>query len=571
MSEEQRSDVCQGKEWLWLSLLILLGFVLQSIALGRTEGLWCDECWSYYMATQPGINAVLERLQEEDMHAPFYFILLHFWIKLFGNHDTTLRLLSVVMAVLLLPVLYGIGRELGNRQSGIFAAGLTAVNSLLIHYAQEVRFYSASILFSGLTIWLLLRFKKNPSLGTCAGLVAAQTALAYTYTLGIFFVFCEVVICTLFFYRQGRAYWRRWLAVHVCTGMLFLPYLLIFFHQYQANAKANAIIPAASWFYFDASFSLCLAQNYFSSVLINLYNNGPYHEIFWQLWQHSPTMIVVLLILPVLLCCLSLFKTIALRDWGAMLLALGFSFVLAQMVAASLGKFSVITRHTILVLPCFLGGVGYGLAHLQRKGLACFVFLLAANMYAILFTPYSIWHAARPEGIKPIAEVLRKYQFGSGDILVMPYGPYFFVSLQKYYTLDNKVFFCDDVGAQKNWGYVFPPELLRELNARTASDILRDYLGEPGFSLLLEQYVKDKLIDRLPPGRYVAMVVKSSWQEEEKCLPEVVADQHVYSQLPLRAMLATKIISDMVRIHRQYLHYAGNVPAGGWNVMFFRK
>ena len=88
-----------GNCWLVLTLLAL-GLRLIRITY---QPLWWDEGWSLYFATT-SISNMLE-LTAVDIHPPLYYLLLHFWIRLFGPGIVSARLVSVLIGTATVPFL----------------------------------------------------------------------------------------------------------------------------------------------------------------------------------------------------------------------------------------------------------------------------------------------------------------------------------------------------------------------------------------------------------------------------------------------------------------------------------
>jgi hypothetical protein len=64
---------------LWGLILVTLSLRLARLTF---QPLWWDEGWSLYFATTD-VGTLLE-LTAVDIHPPFYYLLLHLWIKLLG-------------------------------------------------------------------------------------------------------------------------------------------------------------------------------------------------------------------------------------------------------------------------------------------------------------------------------------------------------------------------------------------------------------------------------------------------------------------------------------------------------
>ena len=90
-------------------LLILLGLGLRLARLSF-QPLWWDEGYSVWFATHP--LAQMASLTAQDIHPPLYYALLHGWAALLGTGPAALRLLSVAVGVLTIPLLYLVARRM---------------------------------------------------------------------------------------------------------------------------------------------------------------------------------------------------------------------------------------------------------------------------------------------------------------------------------------------------------------------------------------------------------------------------------------------------------------------------
>ena len=130
--ENQKSKI--KNESRLLLAIILLGFSLRLYNL-TYHSIWFDEAVSIRWATS-SVSRILEVSVNlvEDRLPPLYYLLLKWWVEAVGLSDFSLRYLSVVFGVLLIPVVYVLGRRLVNRSAGLLATLLVALNPFLIWY-----------------------------------------------------------------------------------------------------------------------------------------------------------------------------------------------------------------------------------------------------------------------------------------------------------------------------------------------------------------------------------------------------------------------------------------------------
>jgi len=71
-----------------LLLILLTGLWLRVYGLNR-ESLWTDEGISIRVAQLPFAQIINDRVSH--FHTPLYFIILHYWISLFGDTESDLN------------------------------------------------------------------------------------------------------------------------------------------------------------------------------------------------------------------------------------------------------------------------------------------------------------------------------------------------------------------------------------------------------------------------------------------------------------------------------------------------
>ncbi|MBE9094839.1 glycosyltransferase family 39 protein [Tychonema sp. LEGE 07203] len=98
-----------------------------------------------------GIGDVLNHLLLESNHPPVYFMLAHWWMRLFGPTEDSLvwigRSLPALLGVISVPAIYFLGKfAFNSRLVGQCAAAMMAVSPYGIYLAQEARHYTLGIL-----------------------------------------------------------------------------------------------------------------------------------------------------------------------------------------------------------------------------------------------------------------------------------------------------------------------------------------------------------------------------------------------------------------------------------------
>ncbi len=154
----------RSSHWtLWLLVaLLLVTFALRVYRL-ETQSLWSDEGLSLYRARLTvgenfsNVIVVPPGVPTQDTNPPLYFVVLSALRALAGETEYVLRFASVIAGVLLVPLLYVVGKRLFSERAGVLAAALGTFSPFLIWYAQEARMYTLLATLSLASVYLLLR------------------------------------------------------------------------------------------------------------------------------------------------------------------------------------------------------------------------------------------------------------------------------------------------------------------------------------------------------------------------------------------------------------------------------
>jgi mannosyltransferase len=168
--------------------LMLLALVLRTQQLG--VGFWIDEGLSVGIADRP-LGAIPEALRL-DGSPPLYYVLLHVWMQLTGTSEEATRALSVLFALLAVPVAWWSARLLFGTRAGWMAAVLAATSPFLTTHAQEARMYALAALLALVACATFGRAFALPADARgrppwALGFAVALAALLYTHNWALFF------------------------------------------------------------------------------------------------------------------------------------------------------------------------------------------------------------------------------------------------------------------------------------------------------------------------------------------------------------------------------------------------
>jgi len=218
-----------------------------------TQSYWNDEGNSLRLAQRA--PAGILRAAAADIHPPGYYLALSGWRSLTGDTEFALRGFSALAGLVLVALVYRLGRLYFSRAAGLGAAVLAAVNPFLVYYAQEARMYALLAALSAasfllFSLWLRSSRPPNPAWGKpgLAGAYVLITAAGlYThYAFGFVVIAQNLAALGGLLAHARRGGPRRlvyWLGLQAATLVLFLPWLPTALRQLTAWPADRAAQP----------------------------------------------------------------------------------------------------------------------------------------------------------------------------------------------------------------------------------------------------------------------------------------------------------------------------------------
>lgn len=149
-------------------------------------GLWLDESLSVDIA---GLH--LSRIPGalvQDGSPPLYYLILHYWMLVFGQSDFAVRALSGIISTATLPFLWAAGDRAGGRRTAWAALLLGASSPWAIYFGTDARMYSFMALEAILLYLSVCRALESPSRGRLVCVAAVTAALMYTHYWNLYLV-----------------------------------------------------------------------------------------------------------------------------------------------------------------------------------------------------------------------------------------------------------------------------------------------------------------------------------------------------------------------------------------------
>lgn len=153
-----------------------------------------------------------------DPNMALYYVLLHFWVRIFGYTAPALRSLSVVAGALAVPVTIVLGRRLFGRPVGAVAGLLLAISPFLIHSEQTARSYALLVTLVALSWYFFVAALERPTTGSQVGFVLTISLAILTHYMAAYVLLVQVLV--LLAVKRRSAFTRRWLMTAVAVALL---------------------------------------------------------------------------------------------------------------------------------------------------------------------------------------------------------------------------------------------------------------------------------------------------------------------------------------------------------------
>lgn len=203
-------------------LVLAVGIVIRFLALGQ-QSFWHDEIHSVVTARGEVGTGLADVVF--NAHGPLYLVLLRGWMRLFGQAEAPVRLLSALLGSIGLVLFHRMTRRLAGRTAGIVALALLACSPYFLWYSQEARNY---VLLFDLGLLAVPAFLTEIERRTRASFLVALLTIAATCLANLsgFFLLVLDAIYVLTVGRRRRYPARRFLLLALLAAVVLSPWII---------------------------------------------------------------------------------------------------------------------------------------------------------------------------------------------------------------------------------------------------------------------------------------------------------------------------------------------------------
>ena len=406
-----------------LVIIVIIAFLLRSWNLDKPEGLWNDEYVGWYIASRQDIWSFFTDMVR-NCHTPFYYLYLKVWMYLFGDTDIALRYSSLIPSVISVAVMFFAGREFKNQKFGLFCAFITAISSFLIYFAQEMRLYSLIFLMTSLSLYMTIKVLKKPNKRDMILLILSLMAIVCTHTLGIIYVFYNILFTSLYMYTRMHPKKRAKL-IYILSIFVFLPIslIIILISPFLYNIATSSSL-SQFWTGFSYSKVILSFTDYFSPVQTNIVNTPDTISALIFNRNQINYSFIIFAVFPSLIAFFAIIRAFFSQNNKIKYIFLtAFMFFSTLLVFSYSGKMVLITKYSIEMYPalilCFCFGL-YIVKNKYLKNTLIIVFILLNILY-LLFSADSAPKRTRPEGNLAPVELIRNSRLKSNDFILLTY------------------------------------------------------------------------------------------------------------------------------------------------------
>jgi mannosyltransferase len=212
---------------------IVLGLILLQIAVTlpfiNSIPIDLDEPFSIFYAQQD-LNEFIPFLNKGN-NPPLHFILLHYWMKIFGIGSISVRSLSLLFSLLTIPVLYHFGKKIVGQNYSVLFVGFFIFSTFNHFHALEARVYSLMVLLSIIAmtnIYKLLFTDKRFFIQ----LAVCNVSLLYTHYLAGLIIIVELLLLLLFYKKITWVKFWSFIISGLITTVLYIPGLIQFYKRF---------------------------------------------------------------------------------------------------------------------------------------------------------------------------------------------------------------------------------------------------------------------------------------------------------------------------------------------------
>ncbi len=353
--------------------LLFLALILRLVPLNQS--LWLDEAINIVNARDRTPFDLVVNYSNGDFHPPLYHIILHYWIRLFGDSEISTRFPSVLFGLITIYYTYKLSQITWPKKQiklktfklkfQIIPPILLATSGLHIYYSGEARMYSLAAMGITIAFYYLFSLSKNFQNSP----QALSSVLKFTQSL-------KNIQALLFIFGLSIALYAD-----------YVPWLLLpLFFFVQPILTLTAFFTTAPWwplFYYQLQNGLSTAAQYpgwgqvVGGVSIKNILLIPVKFLIGRVSVDNNTLFLLILLVPFSVAASLFFKTLLKAKKS--LIKLTLAWLISPITIGTLLAFKISLLsyfRFIFLLPAFYIILVQGLSYIPKKHIKTFLSIL---------------------------------------------------------------------------------------------------------------------------------------------------------------------------------------------------
>lgn len=546
------------KEIIIISIITVTALLLRLICLKNYGDLWLDELYSWYFADNKNVFATLWKLIKQDLHMPIYFLILHFWIKIFGQSDLSMHLCSIALTLPLIPLSFYLVKNLFNKRAGYFAAILFAISSFCIYYSVEVRFYGLVFVLTLISAFYFVKMFENFDKKQVTGFIVSQALLIYTFTITPLLTFFYWLTGFYYLNKNQKERLKDFNHAFFIIGLTAIPAVIFTLYNIIVMKVTDLCSFAKDVYIFKWSVITDILENYFSGEnfqivtgAVNLYRNmfaNITHIDYYLLW----------VIVPVLIGLAGLLKAFMSKEKKLYLFVIpSVLFLICALFLGAFGLISFMTKYTAIIYPIVICVACYGLTLFDYKlsGVILFALLVLLNLTYPFVSKQNIYELKR-KNLGNLTQVMSEVvKPDTDDLILIPYSG---SKVMRYVPQGKFIDFCADDALLLKDGhsqaFYFDEKFYKTLNRKNIKDYMQDDIIRDAPFVLYLIRLNDFYFKKMKKGQKFIIIT----YRDEFLAPlinnwSLLKNGDFYDNVNMFLFLMSKITRDSIQLANMYL------------------
>ncbi|HLX11599.1 MAG TPA: glycosyltransferase family 39 protein [Bacteroidota bacterium] len=470
-------------------LAVFLAFIAGAAALRgyhlSWQSLWNDEMFSLEVARLP-FGEIQRTLVEHYHHPPLYFYLLHAVVKMFGENEWSLRLISAIAGSLSVGCVFLIGAEWFGAIPGGLAALVCMVAPFHIAYSQEARPYALAGLLCLVCCYCLWKAIRSERTAWLISYGISGLALLYTHHWGMFFILAQIGY-VLILSGASNTFKKMFAILCGVSALCYLPEAIALMHQVPVKNSPD-------WFWAESASPRELLQ-------IAQAFSGTYFKFASSIFTVRPLLRFCGTAL-IFLLSVAAFWRIAEKHYvsaGGYILVCVFGTLLVPfLISFARPEIFLWYRYPVIVFPLFCLAAAAMVRYMEQEwaGAVLVLLLLAASLPGTF--RYYTWSKSN---VKAVVAYVDEWTEGEMTMVVRPN---YFAPLFNYYYRGKAQQF-DETYLDQSLGPVIDTASAFVFISLDAPDEIRDYIDRHFL----------KLEERIFPGEAHMGIVVGIYRRSE--------------------------------------------------------